>query len=208
MRASDMTRWALGMAFLAILGSAVAADSAKGGKEKEMARRLQMLQQEKAELGVKLKEANTKAEELTKAVEEGKQELDQSQRELAAVQRKLTETKGQLTRLQSEHASLKVAYEDKSTQLAQREKEKRFLEGVTKEQLSALGLQSRKLEICRASNDSLYSTATELLDKHRSDGMRNTDHVLGFSEVSTFNTYQDYRDRFDGARADGARETR
>jgi chromosome segregation ATPase len=183
-----------------VVTSAYGADDNKASKDKEMARRVQMLQQEKTALGAKLKEADSKTEELNKAVEQSKRGADRSARELAAARRSHAELAARLEKLEEEHKALQARFDETSTVLARRENEKRMLEGVAAEQVAVMGRQSRLIDTYRGNNTQLHRYGIELLDKLRVETKGLSDSLFGLAQVDRYNFDQDYRDKLNRLR--------
>jgi chromosome segregation ATPase len=197
-------------AFLLVVASLVltlpadAADDKKGGRDKEMARRVQQLQQEKSEMNAKLKAVSDKAEELSKTVEASKKD----KRELAVSRKSNTELKARIEMLEEEHRVLQASFDETSAARTQLDGEKRNLERVAAEQLAVMGRQSRMIDTCRASNVELEQMGSDLLARLRVATKRSTDPVFGLAEVDGFNFDQEYRDKLNRLRFDAGQTTR
>lgn len=187
---------------IALAATGAAADDKKAGKDREMARRLQVLQQEKTELGAKLKEMSDKSEELAKAAEQGKREADGKARELAAERRSRTELAAKLEKAEEDLRALKARHEETLATLARRENEKRALERVGAEHAVIIGRQARLVDAYRDRSNQLHGQAMELLEKLRVAEKRQADPFIGLAEVEAFNAYQDYRDKLDRLRVE------
>ncbi|HTY03061.1 MAG TPA: hypothetical protein VMC81_04950 [Rhodocyclaceae bacterium] len=183
-----------------VLAADAGAQDKKIGQEKELARRVQLLQQEKSDLGGKLQEARTKAEELSKAVEENKRGAEKTARELSSARRSRAELTARVEKLEGEQRDLQARLDDTARQLATRENEKRMLEGVANEQVEVIGRQSRLIESYRSANTQLQQVAGEVLDKLRKATDGKADPVLGLAKVDGYNLDQSYRERLDKLR--------
>ncbi len=191
-------------------GGAAAADGdKKPGRERELARRVQQLQQEKGELSGKLKELGDKSEELNQAIDRARRDAAKALRELAASKKESAERAAELAAkaeaFATERKDLKRRLEETTTRLAQRENEKRKLEEVAAVQVEAMGRQGLLIESCRSDNAKLYQYGDELLQKLKSEGRRSRYSLTGLGEVDSFNVYQDYRDKLDKLRIEPPR---
>jgi len=177
------------------LGASGADD--KKSKDREMARRVQALQQEKAEIAAKLKEADSKTADLSKTVEDTKRGAERSAREAAATKKALAEATARADKLVEELKALQARFDETSLALGRREKEKRMLEDVAAEQVAVMGRQSRLIDTCRAGNGELYRIGAELLGQLHSERNRYSMPLLGFSLVDEYNADQEIRDKLD-----------
>jgi peptidoglycan hydrolase CwlO-like protein len=207
-------RWLRTIALLLIMAPfflavpADAADDKKGGRDKEMARRVQQLQQEKSEMNAKLKAVSDKAEELSKTAEQTKRGAEQSKRELAGARKSNAELTVRLQKLEEEHRALQASFDETSAARTQLDGEKRNLERVAAEQLAVMGRQSRMIDTCRASNVELQQMGSDLLARLRAATKRSADPMFGLAEVDGFNFDQEYRDKLNRLRFDAGQTTR
>jgi chromosome segregation ATPase len=179
-----------------VAGSASAfaqSDNKKGGKDREMARRVQQLQKEKGELSNKLKGLEDKTEELTKAADSAAQEAASKSQALSGLKKQST---ARITSLETELTEVKRKLDETSTQLARRESEKRLLEGVAAEQVDVMGRQGKLIEICHNDNAKLYQYGKELLQKYKNDG-DSSFNPIDLGKVDSFNIYQESLDKID-----------
>lgn len=192
------------IAALVFATSSNAADDKKGGRDKDMARRVQQLQQEKSEMGAKLKAVSDKADELGKTVEQSKKD----KRELAVSRKSNAELKARIEMLEEQHRALQAKFDETSAARTQLDGEKQNLERVAAEQLAVVGRQSRMIDSCRASNVELHQMGSDLLAKLRVAAKRNADPIFGLAEVDGFNFDQEYRDKLNRLRFDAGPTSR
>jgi chromosome segregation ATPase len=178
----------------AAFGLATGTANAQENGGREAARRLQLLQQEKGQLGAKLKAATDKAEAMSKTAEENKRDAERTSRELKSSKRAHAELAARLEKLEEEQRVLQAKFDETSTALDQRNKEKQALEEVKAEQLTVLGRQSRLITTCRDSNAKLFGLGSDLLDRLRTETKRNSDPLFGLGEVDGYNFEQDSRE--------------
>ena len=87
-----------------------------------------------------------------------------------------------------------------STVRGRRENEKRQLENIAAEQVAVLGRQSRLIDTCRSNNIQLHRFGMELLDKLHVETAHNSEPLLGFAQVDSYNLDQEFREKLDRLR--------
>jgi septal ring factor EnvC (AmiA/AmiB activator) len=201
MIADNLRRPLLALAALALLfahaGPASAEADKKGAKEREVARRMQQLQQEKSRL------EQEKSDLAAKLQEAGTQEAE-TRRGLAGARREIAALKAKLEAAEASGRELKSKLEDTANRLSLRERERNMLESVANEQVQVIGRQSRLVETCNTRNVRLRQYGNELLGRFRADGAEGGEPLLGLGRVTAFDTYQEYRDKFDAQAAEAA----
>lgn len=210
-----MTRFAYVFTATLALGAVlapdcVAADGDKraAGRERELARKLQLqqqekskLEQEKGELAEQLKQASSKAEGLTQAEARARREAGAASRELGAARKENAALGDKLKTAETELAETKRKLDETAQTLKQRDADKQRLERTGAEQVQAIARQSRLIETCEDRNAKLQSVGNELLQKIRGDRGA-VSPVSGLSEIETFNLWQEYRDKIDAQKLD------
>lgn len=195
-----------------VLGMALAMPSAlagekKGGKEREAARRMQLLQQrfaeEKATLEKDKTELAQKVEELTNQADKAKQGAE---RKRAALEKDMVAVKEESTALQDKLQQLEVAY----TGLTLRHKEESEKNHKQIAQLqAALAQRGQSLGACEEKNGKLYRLNREILAKYRDKGLIETlsqaEPITGIKAVEIDNILEEYRDKLDAQRVEGAK---
>jgi chromosome segregation ATPase len=198
----------LALLLVAALLAASGADAAdkKSGKERELAQRVQQLQQDKARLDQEKGELNSKVTELTEQSKQATQREARVKGELAAARKEGAELDVKLKAAEANAAELGKRLEEALARIATREKEKAMLEAIGNEQVAVIGRQSRSLEACQAKNGKLYDESMALLQRFRkTEVTEGGDPIFGFSRVKAFDTWQEFRDRFDAQRIEPAR---
>jgi chromosome segregation ATPase len=202
---------ALAALSLAAADWSAAADAGdkKSGRERELARRVQQLQQEKGELSGKLKELGEQGDAMNQAAERAKRDAARLSRDLAAAKKEGAESAAELAAkveaFELEKKELKRRLDETAARLAQRDGEKSRLEQVAAAQLETMGRQGKLIESCRGDNANLYQYGDELLQKLKREGGHSRFSLLGRNEVNAFNAYQEYRDKLDKLRLEPPR---
>lgn len=192
---------AMAAAMLALLASAPAtAADKRSGRERALAQRVQQLQQQKlqlerdnAELTAKLAAAEQEAQRLKQAEAGVRRDLAGTRKEKADLGAKLEQAKASGT-------DLAQRLKDAQATITQREHEKAIVESVVDEQLGVIGRQARAIEGGEARNAQLYSDGMALLERFKKAEVADDGGVFGLGRVEAFDTYQQYRDKFDAQR--------
>jgi chromosome segregation ATPase len=193
---------AAGLALLFQAGGAVSAGEKKGGRERELAFRLQQMQQEKAKLEQEKGELSAKVGELGDQAKQHAGAEEKAKRELAAARRETGDLSGRLKAAEAGGRDLSSRLDATSAKLVEREREKTALEGVVKEQLQTIARQSQSLEGCNAKNAQLQAYGGELLRQLKREALEGGDALLGLGRIGAFDAYQDYQDKLDAQRTD------
>jgi chromosome segregation ATPase len=201
----------LAAVLLSAADGSVAADAGdkKSGRERELARRVQLLQQEKGELAAKLKDLGDKGEELNQAAERAKRDAARASRDLAAAKQEGAAVAAELAvkaeAFETEKKDLRRRLEETAARLALRENEQRRLAETAALQLESMGRQGKLIESCRSENAKLYDYGAELLQQFRREAAGSGYALIGLGGVEAFNAYQDYRDKLDRLRIEAPR---
>jgi chromosome segregation ATPase len=188
------------------LATGVHAADKKSSKERELAQRVQQLQQEKSRLDQEKGELNTKVTELTEQSKKQTQQETKVKRDLAAARKESADLDVKLKAAEANAAELGKRLEEALVRIANREKEKAMLESISNEQVSVIGRQSRSIEACQAKNSKLYDDSMALLQRFKkTEVAEGGDPIFGLSRVKAFDTYQEFRDKFDAQRIDPPR---
>lgn len=202
--------WMLGLVAAAALagamGPAAAADNPAARRERELGRRLQLVQQENGELQSKLKALADKEAETEKTAQERTARAVRSAarlaRELDAVRKESANVRSgleaKLKAAEGEREDLRRRLEDTARQLKLAQQEVTRLTGFSANQVEALGRQGKLIEACNDRNAKLKALAEELVGKLKPDTGTAPLRLLGFSEVESYNLFREYRDKLDG----------
>lgn len=191
------------LAAIAIQGTALAADAdKKGGKEREMARRMQQLQQEKSKLEQEKNELGSKATELEEKVKAANQAEGRARGEIGALRRKGTELEERLKATAAKSDGLARQLEETTVALRHREREKSQLETIAGTQIEIMARQARSLDACSARNAKLYQYGSELVGRFRTRAASAGDPLTGLGRVEAFDEYQAYRDKLDAEKTE------
>jgi septal ring factor EnvC (AmiA/AmiB activator) len=208
-RTSDLVRALLARTLLAgllvLAGTAGAADDKRAaGREREMARRLQQLQQQNGDLNAKLNDAQAKLKELgdksedqAKSLARAKRDIAKTAADLSAAKQESADLGAKLDAERTQKGGVQHELDDTRAALAQRDKEKRWLEDVAAAQVQTLGRQAGMIESCRAESGRLYQFGADLLQKFKDVAASRADLFTGLGKVDSFNVYQDYRDQLE-----------
>lgn len=193
---------AAGLVLLVQGGTVAAAPEKKGGRERELAYRLQQMQQEKGKLEQEKAELTAKVGELSEQAKQFAAVEARAKRDLAAARKESGDLSGRLKAAEASGSDLSGKLDATSAKLAEREREKATLEGVVKEQLQTIARQSQSLEVCNAKNARLQEYGGELLKQLKKEALEGGDPLLGLGRIGAFDAYQEYQDKLDAQRTD------
>ncbi|MBU1690487.1 MAG: hypothetical protein KJ958_14835 [Gammaproteobacteria bacterium] len=195
---------------LALATPTASARDKKDNKEREAARRVQIMQQqfstEKSALEKDKADLTEKADELSRQAESAKQSVAQLERkrssltkELASAQDEVAALQEKLHKSETAHAEL-VALHKQETEKNQ--KQIGLLQAAIAQRGQALGG-------CEQKNVQLYQLNREILAQYRDkgflDALAQIDPITGIKSVQVENTLEEYRDKLDTQRVEGAK---
>jgi hypothetical protein len=181
----------------------------KASKEREAARRMQIMQQqfssEKAALEKDKSELSLKVEELAREAESAKQGAAQVERVRSSQARDLAALKSEMGALQEKLRLSEKAHADllaqQKTEGDKNQKQVALLQAAVAERGQLLGS-------CETKNSKLYELNREILAKYRDkgllDSLAQSDALTGIRSVQVDNLLEDYRDKLDAERIRGA----
>lgn len=201
--------WRIAAAYLfgAVLlsANAYAEPEKRSSRERELAYKLQQLQQEKlkadrekAEASGKLKEAADKAAELEREQEQIKRSAASASRGLSAARKENEDLSVKLKAAEARIAEMSTQLENAAVALKQREAQQRKLESVSATQVETIGRQAKMIDVCVDKNQKLQNYSAELMRKFKDGGSK-----LG--TIETFDVAQDYRDKVEAEKIAPAR---
>ena len=198
------------------MSSAVAGDR-NGSKEREAAHRMQIMQmqfsEEKAALEKDKNDLTQKVDDLTKQAESTKQGADQAERKRAALAKELTAAKTELTAAKAEVTSLQEKlHQLKTAHAGLIALNKQDLEKYQKQialAQNAVAQRGQALGTCEQKNAKLYQLNREILTRYRDkgvlDAITQADPLTGIQSVRMENILEEYRDKLDAQRIEGAK---
>lgn len=182
----------------------------KGNKEREAARRVQIMQQqfaqEKASLEKDKSDLTQKVDDLTKQSESARQDATQLERKRSSLTRELATAKDEAAVLQEKLRLSETAHAELAV-LHKRESEKNQKQvGLLQ---AALAQRGQALGSCQTKNGRLYELNREILaqyhDKGFLDALVQADPLTGIKSVQVENILEEYRDKLDAQRVEGAK---
>jgi len=195
---------------VALAMPAAFAGDKKGNKEREAARRVQIMQQqfaqEKATLEKDKSDLSQKVDDLTKQSESARQDATQLERKRSSLTRELATAKGEVATLREKlhksetgHAELVVLHKQESEK---NQKQVGLLQ-------AALAQRGQALGSCETKNGKLYELNREILAQYRDkdflDALVQVDPLTGIKSVQVENFLEEYRDKLDAQRIEGAK---
>lgn len=202
-----ITLIALGVALA--MPTAFAGDK-KANRERESARRMQIMQQqfsaEKAALEKDRTDLSQKVDEITKQAESARQGVAQLERKRSVLTRELATAKDEAAALQEKLRQSETAHTELVT-LHKQESEKNQKQVELLQ--AALAQRSQAVGVCEQKNAKLYQLNREILTQYRDkgflDALAQTDPLTGIKAVQVENLLEEYRDKLDTQRVEGAK---
>jgi chromosome segregation ATPase len=197
-------------ASVALAMPAAYAGDKKANKEREAARRVQILQQqfstEKSALEKDKAELSQKVDEITKQAESARQGAAQLEHKRSSLTKELAAAKDELAALQEKlhksetaHAELAALHKE---ELEKNRKQVGLLQAAVAQRGQALGG-------CEQKNAKLYQLNREILAQYRDkgflDALVQVDPLTGIKSVQVENTLEEYRDKLDAQSIGGAK---
>lgn len=179
-----------------LLSAAVHAEpEKKSGRERELAFKLQQLQQEKikaerekTEANGKLKEFADKTAELERGQEQAKRSAESASRSLGSARKENEALSVKLKAAEARIAEMSTQLETASATLKQRDTQQRKLESVSATQVETMGRQAKMIDACVDKNQKLQGYSVELMKKFKDGGSK-------LNSIETFDVAQDYREK-------------
>lgn len=191
------------------LAAPVHAADKKANKEREAARRMQIMQQqfssEKAALEKDKSELSVKVDDLSKQAESARQSSVQLERVRSSQARELADLKSEVNALKEK---LKLAETANASVVAQQKTDnEKNLKQVGLLQ-AALAQRGQALGSCETKNSKLYELNREILAKYHDKGffenLAEHDPLTGIRSVQVEDMLENYRDKLDAERVGGA----
>lgn len=200
---------------LITVGVALAMPTAFAGdkqvnKEREAARRMQIMQQqfsaEKAVLEKDKTDLAQKVDDLTKQTESSKQDTAQLERKRSSLTKELATAKIEAVALQEKLRQLEITHAELVT-LHKQESENN--QSQIRALQAALAQRGQVLGSCETKNSKLYELNREILTKYRDksfmDALTQNEPLTGIKAVGVENILEDYRDKLDVQRVEGGK---
>lgn len=197
---------ATGVAFA--MPTAFAGDK-KANKEREAARRMQIMQQqfaqEKAALEKGKSELVQKADDLTKQAESARQDAAQLERKRSSLTKVLSAAKEESAALQEKLHKSEIAHAELVALHRQESEKNQKQVGLLQ---AALAQRGQALGSCETKNSKLYELNREILAQYRDKGFLDAlvqiDPLTSIKSVQVENILEEYRDKLDMQRVEGA----
>lgn len=182
----------------------------KVNKEREAARKLQVMQQqfsaEKAALERDKAELTEKTDELSRQANSARQSVSQLERKRSSLAKDLFAAKEESVALQEKLHKLETAHIE-LTALHKQESAK-SLKQIELLQAS-VAQRGQALGSCETKNAKLYELNMEILTQYRDkgplDALFQADPITGVKSVQVGNMLEEYRDKLDAQRVEGAK---
>lgn len=179
-------------------------------KEREAARKFQVMQQqfsaEKAALERDKAELTEKTDELSRQADSAKQSVAQLERKRSSLAKDLVAAKEESVALQDKLHKLETAHVE-LTALHKQESEK-SLKQIGLLQI-AVAQRGQALGSCETKNAKLYELNREILTQYRDkgplDALVQADSIIGVKSVQIENLLEEYRDKLDAQRVEVAK---
>lgn len=203
------------MAMLIAAGVALAMPTAfagdkKANKEREAARRVQVMQQqfstEKAVLEKDKADLAEKVDKITRQAESAKQGAAQLERKSSSLTKDLAAAKEESAALQEKLHKSETAHAELVALHKQESEKNQKQVGLLQ---AALAQRGQVLGSCETKNSKLYELNREILAQYRDkgflDALVQADPLTGIKSVQVENVMEEYRDKLDAQRIEGAK---
>lgn len=182
----------------------------KASKEREAARRVQIMQQqfsqEKATLEKDKSELAEKADELSRQAESAKQSVVQLERKRSSLTKELTTAKEESVTLQEKLHKSETAHAELVALHKQESEKNQKQVGLLQ---AALSQRGQALGSCETKNSNLYEINRETLEQYRDKGFLDSlvqiDPLISIKSVQVENILEEYRDKLDAQRIERVR---
>lgn len=209
------SKYRAALVLLIIAGMALAMPTAfardkKDSKEREAARRMQVMQQqfsaEKAALEKDKADLSQKVDEISKQAENARQGVTQLEHKRSSLTRELAAARDEAAALQEKLHKSEAAHAELVALHKQESEKNQKQVGLLQ---AAVAQRGQTLAGCEQKNARLYQLNREILAQYRDkgflDALTQIDPFTGIKSVQVENTLEDYRDKLDAQHVEGAR---